>query len=326
MRKTSVAAGVIAIALISTACGATKEAAPAARTEAAKQPASTAATSSETRVMTYLGKEYTVPVKAERIVMAGSMESMEDALVLGIKPVGANTVGGKFLEMFASITDKAEPIGEKTQPNLEAILKLKPDIILGSSKFPAEMMEKLGKVKTTLPISHISTDWEANLNALAELTGTQSKAKEAIEKYKKEATAAKEKLSTSLKDKKVLAIRVRTGNITIYPASVFFNPSLYTDLGLQVPEEVKQAKAQQTLSMEKLSEINPDYLFVQFAEDENKEQPKALEDLEKNPIWQSMNAVKNKKVFVNIVDPLTQGGTSYSKITFLEAALPKLSN
>lgn len=80
------------------------------------------------------------------------------------------------------------------------------------------------------------------------------------------------------------------------------------------------------ISMEKLSEINPDYIFIQFSEDENKEQPKVLEDLQKNPIWQSITAVKNQKVFINVVDPLAQGGTSYSKFKFLEAALPKLTN
>ncbi|WP_217556839.1 ABC transporter substrate-binding protein [Paenibacillus sp. GbtcB18] len=326
MKKTWVAAGLVAVTLLSSACGAQKEAAKTGGAEATKSPAATAAGTNETRKITYLGKEYTVPSKAERIVVAGSFESMEDALVLGVKPIGANSVGGKFPDMFKSITDKAESVGEKTQPNLETILKLKPDVILGSTKFPPEMMEKMNKVKVTLPISHVSTDWEANLNVLAELTGKQDKAKEAIEKYKKEAAAAKEKLGTSLKDKKVLAIRVRAGSIAIYPAGVFFNPSLYTDLGLAVPNEVKEAKAQQLISLEKLSEINPDYMFVQFSEDENKEQPKALEDLEKNPIWQSINAVKNKKMFVNVVDPLAQGGTSYSKIKFLEAALPKLTN
>ncbi len=115
-------------------------------------------------------------------------------------------------------------------------------------------------------------------------------------------------------------------SINVYPDSVFFNPSLYTDLGLTVPEEIKQAKAQQVISLEKFSEINPDYLFVQFSEDENKDNPKAMDDLQKNPIWQSLKAVKDGKVFVNVVDPLAQGGTAWNKMKFLEAALPKLSN
>ncbi|WP_438350443.1 ABC transporter substrate-binding protein [Paenibacillus sp. FA6] len=280
---------------------------------------SPASTSVEARTITYLGEEYTVPAITERIIFAGSQESMEDALVLGVKPIGATTVGGDFPSMFADITDGVEGIGEKTQPNVETMLNLKPDIILGSTKFPAESIEKFKKVATTIPVSHISTDWEANLNLLAELTGRQEEAKQVLLKYKDDVKLFKEKIGTTFKDKNVLFVRVRAGNIAIYPEDVFFNPSIYAELGAIVPEEVKLAKAQQIVSLEKLSEINPDYLFVQFAEDENADNPKALEDLQSNPIWQSINAVKNNNLYINLVDPIAQGGTAYSKIAFLKA-------
>lgn len=181
------------LAMALTACGgqqaansnaANNNAAPAATTATAEKPAAEA-TQAETRTLKYLDKEYTVPSKTERIVITGSMESMEDALVLGVKPVGAISVGGKFPEMFAPVTGEAQSIGEKTQPNLETILSLKPDVILGSSKFPPETMEKLGKIKTTFPVSHISTNWEANLLLLGELTGKQAEAQKVIDDYKK---------------------------------------------------------------------------------------------------------------------------------------------
>jgi iron complex transport system substrate-binding protein len=275
--------------------------------------------------ITYLGKEYTVPSKAERIVITGSLESMEDALVLGVKPVGAISIGGKFPEMFSKIVDKAESIGEKAQPNVETILKLKPDVILATSKFPAETMEKISKITTTIPVSHIATDWEANLLLLGELSGKEKEAKEAIQKYNNDIKTAKEKFDTALKGKKVIAIRIRSGNISIYPSTIFFNPVLYTDLGLEIPEPVKAAKAQETISLEKFSELNPDYIFVQFSQDENADKPKALEDLQNNPIWKSINAVKNGKVYVNVVDPLAQGGTAWSKTAFLKAAVDNLT-
>jgi iron complex transport system substrate-binding protein len=267
-----------------------------------------------------------VPANVERIVITGSMETMEDALVLGVEPVGAISVGGKFPDMFAAITGSAESIGEKAQPNMETILKLKPDVIFATTKFKPDVTEKLTKIAPTIPVSHISTNWEANLRLLAELTGKQDLAEQVLQEYKDDLAAAKEQLGERLKDKKVVIVRIRSGNIMIYPEDVFFNPSLYTDLGLTAPEEVKNAKAQETISLEKFSEMNPDYLFVQFSEDENKDQPKALEDLQNNPIWQSINAVKNNKVFVNVVDPLAQGGTAWSKINFLKAAVEKLSN
>ncbi|MED1781079.1 iron-hydroxamate ABC transporter substrate-binding protein [Brevibacillus fortis] len=332
MKKIYLGLSIAALTLALTACGGGKEAAnnttaPAATTATtatAEKPADEA-NKAETRTIKYLDKEYTVPSKTERIVIAGSMESMEDSLVLNVNPVGAISVGGKFPEMFTPITGEAKSIGEKTQPNLETILSLKPDVILGSSKFPPETVEKMNKIAPTFPVSHISTNWEANLQLLGELTGKQAEAEKALQAYKAEAEATKTKLGESMKDKKVLAIRLRQGNISIYPEKVFFNPVLYTDLGLTASEEVKAAKAQEIISMEKFSQINPDYLFIQFSPDENKDKPNALEDLQNNPIWKSVNAVKNGKVYVNVVDPLAQGGTAWSKTQFLKAAVEKLS-
>ncbi|WP_028545704.1 ABC transporter substrate-binding protein [Paenibacillus taiwanensis] len=320
----------LALVLVISACGSKTENAATTGTDtkgAAEQTTTeqpTAEAGKETVTIKYLDKEYTVPSKVERIVITGSMESMEDAVVLGVEPVGGITVGGKFPELFQPVTAKTESAGEKMQPNFEAILKMKPDVILGSTKSPAEVGEKLGKIATYIPVSHIATNWEANLNLMAELSGTQAKATEELEKYKKSVEEAKAKIGDSLKDKKVVTMRVRAGNIMIYPQGVFFNPILYTDLGLTPPAEVLAAKAQETVSVEKFSEINPDVVFVQFSESENKDNPNALKDLENNPIWKSINAVKNNKVFVNLVDPLAQGGTALSKIKFIEAAAEKL--
>ncbi|MBG9942351.1 ABC transporter substrate-binding protein [Brevibacillus formosus] len=330
MKKIYLGLSIAALTLALTACGGGKETTtntttPAPATTATAEKPADEANKAETRTIKYLDKEYTIPSKTERIVIAGSMESMEDSLVLNVNPVGAISVGGKFPEMFAPITGEAKSIGEKMQPNLETILSLKPDVIMGSSKFPPEVVEKLSKIAPTFPVSHISTNWEANLQLLGELTGKQADAERALQAYKAEAEAAKAKLGESLKDKKVLAIRLRQGNINIYPDKVFFNPVLYADLGLTAPAEVKAAKAQEIISMEKFSQINPDYLFVQFSLDENKDNPKALEDLQNNPIWKSVNAVKNGNVYVNVVDPLAQGGTAWSKTQFLKAAVEKLS-
>ncbi|WP_409340700.1 iron-hydroxamate ABC transporter substrate-binding protein [Paenibacillus sp. MBLB4367] len=332
MNKRVLALGIASILMLGlAACGAKEEAKPVSGASASPKSAGTSpspsaspsvspsAASTAPRSISYLGKSYTVPGQTDKIVISGSLESMEDALVLGVKPLGAITVGGKFPSLFDKITDGVTGVGEKTQPSLETILKLKPDIILSSTKFPAETAEKFAKIATTIPVSHISTDWEANLNLLAELTGKQEQAKKALQTYKDDLKAVKEKIAPVIKEKEVLAVRVRTGNLFVYPEDVFFNPSLYAELGATVPAEVKQAKAQQQISMEKLTEINPDYLFIQFSEDENKDTPKALDDLKNNPIFKSVNAVKNGNLYVNLVDPLTQGGTAYSKIAFLDA-------
>ncbi|MFD1953592.1 ABC transporter substrate-binding protein [Paenibacillus thailandensis] len=277
-----------------------------------------------TKTITYLDQEYEVPASTERIVIAGAIEAMEDAIVLDVHPAGAISVGGVFPDMFASITDQAKPIGEKMEPDFEAILALKPDVILGSSKFKPEVTEQLQKIATVIPYSHIATNWEANLRLLAELSGKTEEAEQEIAQYKADLESAKAKLGEELKDKRIVAVRVRQGDVYVYPVGVFFNPVLYGDLGLAPPAEVAAAKAQEAISIEKLAEMNPDVMFIQFSPDENTEAPKALEELQSNPILSGTNAFKNGQAYVNVVDPLAQGGTAYSKIEFLKAFVEKL--
>lgn len=299
--------------------------APAATAVPTEVAASPAVVEVSTRTIEYLGKQYTVPSNVERIVITGSMEALEDALVLDVHPVGAITFGGVFLERFAAITDKAESIGEKSEPNFETILKLKPDVILGTTKFKPEVVEQLEKIGTTILVSHIAENWEANLNLMAELTGKQDQAKEAIAAYQEDLVTAKGTLGDKLKDQKVLAIRIRAGKMFVYPTSVFVNPVLYGDLGLTAPAEVIASKAQEAISVEQLASINPDYMFVQFSTDENAETQTAWEDLQNNAIIQKINAMKNNKTFVNVIDPLSEGGPAWSRIYFLKAAVEQFS-
>lgn len=264
-----------------------------------------------------------MPAKVDKIATA-SLESMEDAAVLGIKPVGAITVGGKLPKYLEKDLEGAKSVGEKMQPNFETLLQLKPDVITSSTKFPAETAEKFTKVAPTFPVSHVSTNWEDNLKLMGELTGKKDKAEKIIKDYNADAEKAKAKLGDKLKDKKVLVIRLRANELFLYPEGVYFNPVIYKDLGLTVPEQLKTVKAQEKISFEKLAELNPDYIFLQYETTENKN-PKALEEIESNPIWQSMNAAKEKKVFVNVVDPMAQGGTAWSKTAFLKEAVKNLS-
>lgn len=273
----------------------------------------------QVRTVQYLGKEYTIPNKIERIVITGALESLEDAVLLNVQPVGAMTVGGSFPAILASITQKTVPIGEQKQPNFEAILKLAPDIILGSDKFPAGTAAQLQKIAPTIPVSHIATAGEANLLLLADLTGKQRLAEEILQKYHEQVKQIQSQLQENVKKKKVIAVRFRAGNINIYPEDVFFNEILYKELGLVAPAEIKAAKAQEILSLEKLSEMNPDVIFLQYAAGENLAQPKGLQDLQQNAIWNNLQAVKNKQVFVNVVDPLIQGVAIGGKQQFLQA-------
>ena len=274
--------------------------------------------------ITYMDKEYKVP--AEPTIVAASLESMEDLAHLDVKPAGALAVGNGLPSYLAEDLEGAELIGDKRQPNYESILGLDPDIILGTSKFQEDVKTQLEKIAPMMPISHVSTDWEANLTAVAELTGKEAEAEKILDEYKADAAEVKDSVSESMKDKEVVVIRLRAGSLMIYGQDLYLNPVLYTDLGLAVPDEVAAATVQEAISLEKLAEMNPDYIFLQFEESENADKPEALDELQKNAIWNGLDAVKADQVFVNSVEPLAQGGTAWSKTKFLEAVQQNLSN
>ena len=321
MKKYKVLVAASALALMLAACGdeeatKTNSGSGESKTEIVQKEETPA-----TQTITYLGETYEVPGKINNII-AASLEAMEDAVVLGIKPVGViSTDGTNIPSYLAKDLEGATVVGSKKEPSAEAMLALNPDVILGTSKFDEVQMQNFNKVATAFPYSHISTNWKENLTLLGQLAGKEKEAEKAIVDYDTLLEDAKDKIAASdIKEQDVLIIRVRSG-LAVYPESVYFNPSLYEELGLQVPAGLAalQAKVETKITYETLAEWNPDVILLQFADDENKENPELLKEILNNPIFNGTDAAKNNKVFVNIVDPLAQGGTAWSKINFLEA-------
>lgn len=276
------------------------------------------ASSENIQTIDYQGNTYKIPAKIDKIATA-SQESMEDAAILGVKPAAAITVGGEIPDYLDMNLEGIEPVGEKKEPSYEALLNVQPDVIMWTTKSPEAVTQQLEKVAPTFPYSHFSSDWDENLRLMAKLSGKEDEAEQIIEDYTNDVADMKLTLESKLKDKQVIMARIREGNIFIYSEDVYFNPVLYDELGLTVPKEVQATQGQEIIPLEKFAEMDPDYIFVQFSENENADDPKALEKLENNPIWQSMSAVKDDHVFVNAVDNMAQGGTAWSKVSFLKA-------
>lgn len=276
-----------------------------------------------TQTISYLGKDYTVPAKVNSII-AASLEAMEDAAILGIKPAGVLQIGGEIPTYLATDLAGAELIGDKREPNPESILALQPDVIVGTSKWGEDVVEKMNKIQTMIPYSHISTNWKENLTVLAQLGGKATQAEKIIADYEAKVAEGQSLAAKQLADKEILIIRIRGGLMYVYPKDVYLNPVLYEDLGASVPEMITQTETQAEITLETLAEVNPDAIFLQFETSENAEAPKSLEELQSNPIFANLAAAKNGQVFVNSIEPLAQGGTAWSKVKFLDAAYDNL--
>lgn len=274
---------------------------------------------SKTQKISYLGKEYEVPTKAKNVI-AASLEAMEDAVVLGVKPVGVVSTEGKEMPTYL---DKelsgATVVGPKHEPNTETMLSLEPDVILGSAKWDAKQMASYNKIAPTLPYTHISTNWKENITTFGKIVGKEKVAQKAIEEYEMKLAEVQEKIASSkVKDKKVVVIRVRSG-LSIYPPNMYLNPTLYMDFGLKQPKELNDLEFQSDLTYETLAKWNPDIIFLQFAKEENVDTPDILNEVLENKVFKSTKAAKSNNVFLNALDPLAQGGTVWSKQQFIKA-------
>lgn len=274
-----------------------------------------------TQIVTYLGEQYELPAKINNI-LAGSFEAMEDSVALGVQPVGVIDME-RVPEYLKDMASKAEPVGDKFGPSPEAAMTIKPDVIIGTSKWQPDVVEKLNKVQTVIPYSHIAKDWKENLRFYGQIVGKEDKANELISDYEKQVEKVQATAKEKLADQNVLIIRYRQG-LYVYPQDVYLNDILYNDLGAPVPQVVKDAPSQIELSMESLSELNPDVIFLQIQVNDESEANKIADDFKNDPIVQNLNAIKNDNVFINAIDPLAEGGTALSKKMFLDIASEKL--
>src|SRR5690625_6175797 len=94
------------IVFVLSACGGDKN--EENKTDQHNAKASATSDNGEMRTITHLDKEYEIPKSAERIVIAGAMESFEDSLMLDVHPVGAVTVGGEYPEIFTNVVKDAQ--------------------------------------------------------------------------------------------------------------------------------------------------------------------------------------------------------------------------
>lgn len=272
-----------------------------------------------TQKVTYLGTEYEVPGKVDTII-AASLEAMEDAVVLDVKPAGVISDDGTTIPSYLEKElAGATVVGNKKEPSAETMLSLNPDVILGISRWDEAQMMNYNKIATTFPYSHISTNWKENLTLLGQLTGKEKEAEQAIAEYEEKLKGAREQIQSSdLKDKKVILIRLRSG-MAVYPETVFLNHSVYADLGFKTPEELNTIEQQTVISHETLAEWNPDIVLIQVENPDDPEKASELQDVLNNDIFKNINAAKNDQVYVNILEPMAQGGTAWSKINFLDA-------
>ncbi|MDM9383948.1 iron-siderophore ABC transporter substrate-binding protein [Chlorogloeopsis sp. ULAP01] len=238
---------------------------------------------------------------------------MGNVLGFDVKPIGSTT----FLWSDVSLgglpaylndrTDGIELVGDQLQPNLEKILLLKPDLIVGWEGVKV-IYPLLSKIAPTVlgNWKGLQLSWREHMDFTAQVLGKKEAAQEAWNHYYQRIQELKTALGNRYQNKEISIAYIGAYGITIYVKNSF-DGSILDDVGLQRPkaQDVNVDGRIENLSEEELEKVDGDILFVMTG---NIKKNQLLKKIQKKPLWQKLRAVQQNHVYY--VDASTWlGGT-----------------
>ncbi|WP_197064728.1 iron-siderophore ABC transporter substrate-binding protein [Leptolyngbya sp. KIOST-1] len=245
-----------------------------------------------------------MPNDPQRIVVLGGLE---DALSLGIKPIGSDELNAEGIHL-SGMLDGIEDVGGNDAPNLEKILALKPDFIIGGDYVSANY-GALSKIAPTVLIAYgHSGQWKEFFMGYAEAFDKTAAAQQVMDDYYARAEDFKTQMGDRAAELEVSIVRVYPTHVNLYLKDSFCG-TVVADAGLSRPPSqdltASEANAlfgnsiQYTISREKLSDADGDAIFIWtygyqdgIAQQAQTEKGRLMGD----PLWSTLNAVQNGQV------------------------------
>ncbi|MEL6398389.1 MAG: iron-siderophore ABC transporter substrate-binding protein [Cyanobacteria bacterium J06626_4] len=269
------------------------------------QPEQLAAGQSSCHIVEHSMGETCVPDNPQNIV-ALYTPPLASLLAVGVEPIGIAPVTGILDEFPLYLSDKVQDVeivvNINEEPNLERLLQLKPDLILGWS-FHSEIYPLLSRIAPTLLNepdngSTMWSDWQSYFKFIAKSVNKEAESEKFIEEYQQSILKLKADLEDRYSDKTISVAQISDDyGIETYVKNSFPG-SILSSLGLKRPES--QDKSIQTrgtveaISNEQIDLIDGDILFVlTFNENDNK----TLENLLSGPLWRTLKAVQQEQVY-----------------------------
>ncbi|RIA35665.1 iron complex transport system substrate-binding protein [Ectopseudomonas oleovorans] len=230
----------------------------------------------------------------QRVVALGD-SALDATLSLGVQPVGtlASRGGNDVPDYLKTKAGKITLVGSVREPNLEAILRLQPDLVLASSDLSRELYAKLSLMApTVVPTGTAFQDWRDIYMTYAQALGRKEQGQQRIAEIEQRSAELRQRLP---QNQEVSVVRWNPQGPVIMSSHLFVG-QLLNELGLRA-NELAAAQAQKphsdVLSLENLSRINADWIFLATL---NPDGRKALDDARKQPAFTRLQAVADDHV------------------------------
>ncbi|WP_017378895.1 ABC transporter substrate-binding protein [Paenisporosarcina sp. TG-14] len=283
--------GILLIAfmlLILAACGKTQEKPATSGEDTAKE---------ESYTVTHAMGETTIKDEPKRIVVLTN-EGVEAVLSMGVTPVGAVEAftGDTWYKHTADQLKDTKTVGNESEPSLEAIAALKPDLIIGNKMRQEKIYDQLSKIAPTVFAETLRGDWQENFKLYSKAINKEDVGQEKLDAYNNRIEDLKVALGDQTKQK-VSMVRFMAGDVRIYHKDSFSGVIL-EQLGFARPAEQDLPDfAEKGVTKERIPAMDGDIMFYFTYETGDKEATKLEDEWINDPLFQNLEVSKAKKVF-----------------------------
>lgn len=257
-------------------------------------------TTADCRVVNHRLGEACVPLEPKRIIALDVPAVLDPLLALDIKPVGTvvdyfgdgeSWSGNRYFPaLVPEFVEGIEIVGVEPTPSAEAILKLKPDLIILADQFePA--YEQLSQIAPAVIVDtwRDRIPMKDNFRRIAEIIGQEEKADEVLAQYEERILEFRKQLSESVLNAEVSVLGYYQNQLytSAYWATYF---QVFQDIGLKINPIFLEQKEFSNISIEAVEDYDADIMF--FVEVNNPSKP-----LRQNPLIQALSAVENDQAY-----------------------------
>ncbi|AFY42301.1 ABC transporter substrate-binding protein [Nostoc sp. PCC 7107] len=228
---------------------------------------------------------------AERVVSLSSLAT--DIIYQLDKTKLVGIAGNSLFKNVPGFEDIPRVSEGQTPPNLEKIVALKPDLVIGIEGFSTQVIQRLQELKIPTLLTQLKT-WDSLENLtqkIGDLIGENPQA--LLNRYKS--------FLPDKQEQNISTLVLVSNQPILTPNKSSWAGNLLEKFQLRNVAAELQGKSPfggyVTLSAEKVLEVNPDTIIV-INPPQAKSNKEIIESFSKEPFWQKLKATQNNRVYI----------------------------
>ncbi|WP_145410412.1 ABC transporter substrate-binding protein [Paenibacillus xylanexedens] len=251
-------------------------------------------TEDQTRVIKHAMGETTITGTPKKIVTL--FQGANDVVVaLGVKPTGVveSWVQQPVYEYLRADLDGVPQVGQESQPNMEEINKLKPDLIIATKIRHEDIYDQLSQIAPTV-VTETLFDWKETVKMAGEAMNMVEQSDKLLADWDTRVADFKEKMGDRLPIEATIT-NFRADQVRIFYMG--YAGKILKELGFTRPAgHDEDTWGVELTSKESIPDMNADLIFNFNSGTETEAIQKNYEDWTSSPLWKNLDAVKNNQL------------------------------